>query len=158
MSPLHSTRATAGLHQSPITLACFVPLKKKTTTKTSNPPPAEQSMEFLTKLSESYLMVQQALMQSHDGLSYRSNSVWLYTRWLDYFVLLETETNKQSRSNTKAKNMVVFRSHVQGVWILWEPVAPWKSAALPKSRSALMSKPDGKRRKKNRRESESGWK
>lgn len=78
---LHSMHGTAGLHRSPITLACFVPLKK-TTTKNSNPPPAEESMEFLTKLSESHLMVQQALMQSQYKLLYRSYSMWLYTHWL----------------------------------------------------------------------------
>lgn len=61
---LHSTHGAAGLHQSAITLACFVLLKNKATTKNSNPPPADESMEFLTKLPESHLMVQQALMQS----------------------------------------------------------------------------------------------
>lgn len=117
-------RATAGLNQSPITLACFVPLKKKTTTKNSNPPPAEPSMEFLTKLSESYLMVQQALMQSRDGLSYRSNSVWLYAL-IGLFRTVRNSVNKQTNKADlipKLKNTVVFRSHVQGVWILREPV------------------------------------
>lgn len=53
MSPLHSIRGAAGLHQSPITLACFASFKKKKPKK-SNAPPAEESMEFLTKLSEPF--------------------------------------------------------------------------------------------------------
>ncbi len=69
----------------PITnyISLFCPIKKKkTTTKNSNSPPAEESMEFLTKLPESHLMVQQALMQSQFKLLYRSYSVWLNAHWL----------------------------------------------------------------------------
>lgn len=83
---LHSRHDTAGL-QSTITLACFLPLKKQL--PKLNPPPAEESMEFL---SESHLMVQQALMQSQYKLSYRSSSMWLCTHWSNDALTLAAQT------------------------------------------------------------------